>query len=81
MEGLWAYRNVFGSPGKGIHALRIGGVAAVDVLGTLVICGLISHTWKVAVWKVTLVAILVAIAIHRVFCVNTRVNVALFGVL
>ena len=50
--------NIFGEPGKGFHATRIGGLALYDILGTI---GLalattyffnISLLWSLVIWFV-----------------------------
>ena len=74
------YKDIFGKPREGIHATRIPilDVALWDVVGAIVlIFGLIwlglSPACSVAV------VVVGTIILHRLFCVNTRVNEAIFG--
>ncbi len=69
---------MLGRPGEGIHAWRLCGLAAVDVICTLLACWLISWKGGIAFWKVATCAFSLAILVHRIFCIDTRVNVALF---
>ena len=70
---------MFGRPGEGAHALRVGGVAAVDLGLTLAASWLVAATMRVPFWKVALCMLVLGILVHRIFCVNTALNVALFG--
>jgi hypothetical protein len=78
---LCKYKDALGVPRKGIHALRIPWVdlAAVDVIGTLVIAVAVAKWLEVSFLTSLIVVMLLAIALHRVFCVDTRVAVAIFG--
>jgi hypothetical protein len=80
------YSNAFGVPGKGAHAPRFGGLAAVDLLATLGLsCG-IAYTARgalgvgavAAVAVVFILLIILAIAVHEVFKVDTRLNAWVF---
>jgi hypothetical protein len=71
------YRHVFGKEGEGVHKPRLFGVAAVDLLLTIAAAFLISYMTKYNVIIVLLVLFVTAIAVHRLFCVNTALNIAL----
>jgi hypothetical protein len=71
--------DVFGKPGEGVHAWRLFSLAGVDVIGTLLICWWVSRTWQIPFWKVFIAAAVLAVVMHRLFRVDTRINVALFG--
>ena len=81
---LCKYKDVFGRPGEGVHALRLFDVAVVDVVMTLIVAILIARFalgWPVASWKtMALFAAFLALGViaHRAFCVRTRVDRALF---
>ena len=79
MFGLCKFRDALGIPGKGVHAPRVLGLALVDIMGTVVISYLISQKFAYPVWKVFPLLMVGVIGIHRVFCVNTALNVFLFG--
>jgi hypothetical protein len=84
MSGPCRYADVFGAPGTGAHRYRLGGLAAVDLLAT---GGLAYLAARLARRRVTaasyalalLVLLVVAVAAHEAFCVNTRLTAALFG--
>lgn len=81
---LCDYRDIFGKPNTGAHSLRIGGLAAVDLLATggaayLVSRYALGRTDYQALIAVFIVLIIIAIFMHRAFCVDTALNVRLFG--
>jgi hypothetical protein len=73
---------MFGDPNEGVHSIRFLNLAVVDVLSTLVVALLISLIFKFDVLQ-TLLSILtcfvLGIIAHRLFCVDTALNVAMFG--
>jgi hypothetical protein len=84
MSGACKYSNLFGEPGKGAHALRAGGLAVVDLLATGGLAFLVSRygcgrTDLLAFVLVFIILMLVAVLVHEMFCVNTRLNAAIFG--
>jgi hypothetical protein len=84
MSGLCKYSNVFGEPGEGNHKYRVGGLAAVDLLATggltfLITRFALGRKDLLAYALVFIILVLAAILIHEAFCVNTRLNAALFG--
>lgn len=79
MSTLCQYKNVFGKEREGVHAVRIFDVAIVDVVLTFIAAYLIHI---ISGWNLILVTILLfilGIIAHRLFCVNTKVNVLIFG--
>ena len=76
---LCQYKSIFGNPSEGVHSTRIFGVAAVDLVLTLLAAVLISRYYKYDLLKTTIVVFLVGIFAHRLFCVNTTVNKMIFG--
>lgn len=73
------YSNIFGEPKTGFHEFRILDVAVNDLLGTVVISGLISYNYDFSFLSVFLFFIVLGIAFHRLFCVNTTINKIIFG--
>ena len=73
------YADLLGVPGQGFHELRVCGLAALDVVGTVGLAWILHHVsrWSMAVCLVIMVA--VGILCHRVFCVRTVVDKVLFG--
>ncbi len=78
---LCKYRNILGKPGKGAH-FHVLGIAVVD-LALTVGAVLLFAWWRKWDWKVTLFAFIVvmvlAILVHRLFCVNTTITKLIFG--
>jgi hypothetical protein len=80
---LCRFANILGEPGKGMHSLRIGGLAVVDI----VLTGLLAFFLARRKGRTSLglfvayfiLLVLLSILIHTVFCVNTRLNAFLFG--
>lgn len=75
MERSCAYKFVLGRPGEGVHAPRIGGLAAVDLLGTLALIAVLSMWWNPVL--VTVLVTVTFIFLHWLFCVPTALNEAL----
>jgi hypothetical protein len=86
LAGRCGLSGIFGEPGAGAHRVRIGGLAAVDVLATMGLSFLITRyalgrgkKGPGAYALVFIVVMLVAVLIHEAFCVNTRLNAAVFN--
>jgi hypothetical protein len=88
-QGLCQYRDVFGKPDQGAHRYRIPiiNLAAVDVIGTLLIAYLI-YRWRGQVEGLSSLAsyglialgcFIVGIILHYMFCVDTQLNRYIFG--
>jgi fatty acid desaturase len=76
---LCKYKNYFGEPGKGVHSYRIFNIAIVDVVMTLIGALIISYLSGIKfIWS-ALCLFLVGIFLHRVFCVKTTLDKAIFG--
>lgn len=79
MSGLCKYKHIFGREREGAHALRVFNVAVVDLVLT------VALGWAVAKWTgynavlVVLALFFLGIIMHRLFCVNTTVNMLIFG--
>lgn len=69
--------SIFGEPGKGIHSYRLFGLAAVDVILTVVLTILIKYYTGMDYLPLVILVILSFIIIHRLFGVNTALNNAL----
>jgi hypothetical protein len=75
---LCNYRNALGIAGKGAHSIRLGGVAIVDVIMTLIGAYVIAR-WARASFAWTAAGLfLFGIILHRLFCVRTTVDRILF---
>jgi hypothetical protein len=84
MSGLCKYANALGTPGKGAHSVRVGGLAVVDLLLT---AGLAATFTRFGLGRTDLLAFMLvfvllmatAVAVHEAFCVNTQLNAWIFG--
>jgi hypothetical protein len=76
---LCKYKDIFGKSGEGVHSYRIANVAVVDVGVTVLGAFLISKLFKWNFLKTLLVLFILGIVAHKVFCVKTTVNNAIFG--
>jgi hypothetical protein len=77
--GLCKYKGALGSPGKGIHSYRLFGVAIADVIMTLVAAFFISSSTGYPLLWTSIGLFAVGIGLHRLFCVKTTIDKALFG--
>jgi uncharacterized membrane protein YcaP (DUF421 family) len=73
------YSEIFGKPNTGFHSFRIFDIAMNDLLGTIVISGLISYSFNFNFLLVLIILLLIAIILHRLFCVDTTINKLIFG--
>jgi len=72
-----SYKNIFGEPKKGVHAVRFLGVAIVDVVATVAVAAIIAYLFTLNFIFVLLILFLLGIVLHRVFCVETTVDTLL----
>lgn len=68
------HKDIFGKPNEGFHKAQIFGVAAFDLIGTVVIAWLLNKWLKISFWKVFLGLMIIAILLHKLFCVETTLN-------
>ena len=75
------YKDIFGKPREGAHALRIpvADLALVDVIGTIAIIFAIVHVTSWSYTTVTIGVILLFVILHKLFCVDTALNKVIFG--
>ena len=71
--------NIFGAPGTGIHSVRLGGLAIVDVVLSLVLSLCITLGTGQNMTQISLCVFLAGIALHRLFNVKTTIDRAIFG--
>ena len=77
MRQLCEYKDIFGKPREGVHALRVFDLAIFDIVGTF---GLAYGLHKVTgynYWKCVVFMFVLAIFLHWLFCVETQLNVTL----
>jgi len=76
------YKNIFGKPGEGPHKHRIFGVAAVDLIGTVILAILIGMWKRYSILETVLLFIgimILSLILHRLFCVETTLTKKVFG--
>lgn len=76
--GLCKYKDALGIPNKGVHSYRIFNIAIVDVVLTFVLALILSYLTKTHFVYTLLFTFLLGIFLHRLFCVRTTVDKALF---
>jgi len=80
---LCKYKSIFGDPGVGVHKTRIPilDIAFIDTLFTFIAAWIIYKYFKFkSYWKVLGTLFIIGIIAHRLFCVDTRLDRALFTV-
>jgi hypothetical protein len=70
---------MFGEERKGFHSLRLFDIAIGDVFLTILLSLFISYVSKLNVILTFIIVFIIGIVVHRIFCVNTKVNVMIFG--
>jgi hypothetical protein len=78
MTNLCKYKNILGVPGEGIHSYRLGGVAIMDVIMTIIAGFFISYFFKKSFLYTTIFLFVLGIILHRLFCVRTTLDKFLF---
>lgn len=74
------YKDIFGLPNNGAHSYRIFGFASVDIIATIIVAYLITLFSRFRSLIINFVCLMIAaILLHRLFCVNTKLNTILFG--
>lgn len=73
------YKHIFGEERKHFHSLRFLDVAIGDVVGTIIIGVLIAYVFQINTMMTCLSLFVLAIFLHRMFCVNTKINTIIFG--
>lgn len=72
------YKNMFGEPNTGIHKYRLFNVAVVDVIFTIIGGYMISKYFGYKLKNTLIVLFLLAIIVHKLFCVKTTINNFIF---
>jgi len=70
--------NLIGVPGEGIHSYRIFNIAYMDVIIVLVAAILIAWAMNWSYMKTIVGIFILGIVVHKVLCVGTTVDKALF---
>lgn len=78
MLKLCEYKNIFGTPGSGVHSYRVFDIAIVDVLLTVIVGIFISKIFNISVTYTLIGLFILSIIMHRLFCVRTKIDRLLF---
>jgi len=71
---LCKYRDIFGKVKEGPHSYRIFNIAIVDTVLTIIIGYFISKYFKLKLIYVLIVLFILAVIIHKIFCVETTLT-------
>lgn len=74
---LCKYKNALGIPGQGLH-FHVFGVAIVDCIMTILGGALLAYLFKWSYFWTILILFILGIVLHRVICVKTILDKALF---
>jgi uncharacterized membrane protein len=75
---LCKYKDALGVPGTGVHSFRFFGVAIADVIMTIIGGYLIARAFNISAIYTIIALFLLGIFLHRLFCVRTTIDKALF---
>ena len=73
------YSDILGKPGIGFHNHFGTPIAILDLVGTILIAYLISKKYNKKFLNTFAVLMILAIGLHRMFCVKTALNEFLFN--
>ncbi len=76
---LCKYKNIFGKEAEGVHKYRIFDIAIFDLVGTIFIAFLLAKYFKKNILVFFVLLMILALILHRFFCVNTTINKLVFG--
>lgn len=74
------YSTIFGKPNEGIHSYRIFDLAIMDIIFTIIGVFIISIIFKLNFLRTLIITFILGIILHRLFCVNTKINKMIFGI-
>jgi fatty-acid desaturase len=81
---LCEYKNILGEPNTGVHSYRIGqgifnkdGFALVDIVMTIISALIIGKITGTGFTLVFVLLMVMSIALHALFCVDTTTNAIL----
>ncbi len=73
------YKDIFGKPNTGAHSYRVGNIAIVDVIFTIIGAYVLNYFLKIGLLKVTIILFILGIIMHKLFCVDTTINKLIFN--
>jgi divalent metal cation (Fe/Co/Zn/Cd) transporter len=66
------FRNIFGVPGKGVHAIKFKGTSLFDYFLTIVLAFIVTAITGWPLVLTTIGALILGIILHALFGVNTE---------
>jgi hypothetical protein len=76
---LCKYSDIIGKPKEGIHSYRIFDISIVDVAVTILFIIFLYYLLNKPLMYIFTVVILIGIIVHKLFCVNSTINMLVFG--
>jgi uncharacterized membrane protein len=74
------HKDIFGKPNEGVHSYRLFNIAIVDLVFTIIGAYLLSlYFTNYNFFTILFVLLVLALLLHKLFCVDTTVTVAVFG--
>ena len=71
---LCKFKDIFGKVKEGPHSYRIFNIAIVDTVLTIIIGFFIAKYFKLKLIYVLIVLFILAVIIHKIFCVETTLT-------
>jgi len=65
------FKDSLGKPNDGVHKFRFMGMAAFDLIGTIIVAVLIAYYFNLSYVKIIGYAFLLGMIFHWIFCVDT----------
>ena len=75
---LCQYKDILGEPNKGFHSIRLFDFAILDILGTFLLAYILYLVTGLNYLVSTIIMFIIAIFLHWLFCVDTKLNMILF---
>lgn len=76
---LCQYQDLFGKPNQGIHSIRIGNFAIVDIIVTIGLAWFLAEKFSWDLKIVLVIIFAIGIIVHRIFCVRTQLDKIIFN--
>jgi hypothetical protein len=78
---LCKYKDIFGKLNEGPHSYRIPliNLAFIDVALTILGAYVVSQYYNISFLVMTIFFIIIGIISHKIFCVDSTLNVFIFG--
>ena len=76
---LCQFKDILGKPNTGFHSVRVLDFALLDIIGTFLLAFVLHKFTRLNYLISVIIMFVVAIFLHWLFCVNTKLNVMIFG--